>query len=212
MATKRPNLPEPVEEWLIRLEAASKDLPRQSREDLRANAWKTLAQTMSRNPSPAEVDLALQLLGEPEKVAEMERERLGYVEANTVGRYERITMFVMAISGVLPVAGLVIAVAMMWNSKAFAEKVKSWATLVIPLGWIVTGIVTVVVGGDLWTVWLGGLVITPCVSALILMVNYAARQVTDAQEANRRSWALERERRQQRRPDDQPGPTHPEMN
>lgn len=212
MATKRPNLPDPVEQWLVRLEEASKDLPKQSREDLRANAWKTLAQTMSRDPSPAEVDLALQLLGEPEKVAQLERERLGELPIDGVGRFERITMFWMAVSILLPVVGLVIAVAMMWNSKAFSEKVKSACTFIILFGWIITVALVTVGGGGLKALAIGALVITPCVSALILMVNYAVRQVTDAQEANRRSWALEKERNRQQRPDDQPGPSQPEMN
>jgi hypothetical protein len=123
-----------VERYLADLHEALGDLPRRQRDELIGEIQAHIDEALPSGASDAEVRTLLDRLGEPEQIADAERERLG-VDAPTVGWLERLTIPLLLIGGVvIPVAGWIVGLVFLWLSRCWSSRDKLIGTLVVPGG------------------------------------------------------------------------------
>jgi len=123
-----------VDGYLDDLRNSLRDLPRKQREELVAEVSSHLEATIPMGAGEAEVLTALDRFGDPEQIAEAERERLG-LGLPVPGWREWLAIPLLLVGGVvLPVAGWLIGVVLLWLSKCWSARDKLIATLVVPGG------------------------------------------------------------------------------
>lgn len=123
-----------VDSYLSDLRAALRDLPRKQREELVADVSSHLEATIPLGASDAEVLTALDRFGDPEQIAEAERERLG-MEGPRAGWLEWLAIPLLLIGGVvIPVLGWIVGVVFLWLSQCWSWRDKLLATLLLPGG------------------------------------------------------------------------------
>ncbi|HVI18695.1 MAG TPA: hypothetical protein VM712_09960 [Gaiellales bacterium] len=123
-----------VDGYLADLRDASRDLPRREREELVGEIQAHIDETLPAGASDAEVRTLLDRLGEPEQIADAERERLG-IDVPVAGWLERLTIPLLLIGGVvIPVVGWIVGLAFLWLSRCWSSRDKLIGTLVVPGG------------------------------------------------------------------------------
>jgi hypothetical protein len=89
-----------VDKYMADLRDALGDLPRRQRDELVREIQAHIDEALPSGASGAEVRTLLDRLGEPEQIADAERERLG-IDAPAVGWFERLTIPLLLIGGVV---------------------------------------------------------------------------------------------------------------
>jgi uncharacterized membrane protein len=123
-----------AERYLAELRVALSDLPRRRRDELVAEIQAHLDETAPPGSSDAQVAEALDRLGDPEHIAEEERERSGFV-AYEAGWMEYVAIPFLLVGGVIiPFLGWMIGVVLLWLSRVWTVRDKLWGTLLLPGG------------------------------------------------------------------------------
>jgi hypothetical protein len=123
-----------VDAYLDDLRDSLRDLPRKQREELIAEVSSHLEATIPLGASQADVLTALDRFGDPERIADAERERLG-LALPAPGWREWLAIPLLLVGGVvLPVLGWLIGVLLLWLSRCWSARDKLIATLVVPGG------------------------------------------------------------------------------
>ncbi|HEV8154328.1 MAG TPA: hypothetical protein VGP67_02265 [Gaiellales bacterium] len=123
-----------VDRYLADLHDALRDLPRRQRDELVGEIEAHIDEALPSGASDAEVRTLLDRLGEPEQIADAERERLG-IDAPSVGWLERLTIPLLLIGGVvIPVVGWIVGLVFLWLSRCWSTRDKLIGTLVVPGG------------------------------------------------------------------------------
>jgi hypothetical protein len=123
-----------VDGYLDDLRDALRDLPRKQREELVAEVSSHLEATIPLGAGEAEVLTALDRFGDPDQIADAERERLG-LGLPAPGWREWLAIPLLLVGGVvLPALGWLIGVVLLWLSRCWSGRDKLVATLVVPGG------------------------------------------------------------------------------
>jgi hypothetical protein len=134
-----------IEDYIADLDRKSKRLPVDVRRELHTYVKEHLDEEFRSTPSPdpSEVRRALSALGDPAKlVADMER--LGPEGARAAGSsYEKRALLWLTIGSLLPGAGWLVGIALLWRSTLWTVRDKVIGTLAFPGG----------VWGVLWSWW-----------------------------------------------------------
>ncbi|ANY06535.1 HAAS signaling domain-containing protein [Pseudonocardia sp. HH130630-07] len=141
-----------VERYLLRLRAATADLPADQREELLADLAAHLAEAVPPGSDELTARRVLDGLGAPELVAAAARKETGPVarpDAGPVEVYDVIAVLVLLLGGfAMPVLGWIVGVVLLWGSPRFSDQDKWLGTLAWPAV-IAVGIVAFVAGGPL---------------------------------------------------------------
>jgi uncharacterized membrane protein len=125
-----------VEDYLRRLEASLKDLPRDRRQELVEEIREHIEVGRSELGSESEADLRslLDRIGDPADIAADSTERLG-IQPDRVGLMEVAAVVLLPIGGVVvPFLGWVVGVILLWASKAWTLRDKLIGTFLLPGG------------------------------------------------------------------------------
>jgi uncharacterized membrane protein len=125
-----------VDEYLRRLDAELRDLPRARRRELVQEISEHIAEARSALATEGEADVrnVIDRLGEPADIAAEARERLG-VHPRKAGWMEVAALVLLPIGGVvIPILGWVVGVVLLWASEAWTVRDKLIGTLIIPGG------------------------------------------------------------------------------
>jgi hypothetical protein len=123
-----------VDKYMADLRDALRDLPRRQRDELVGEIQAHIDEALPSGASDAEVRTLLDRLGEPEQIADAERERLG-IDVPAVGWFERLTIPLLLIGGVvIPVLGWIVGLVFLWLSRCWSTRDKLIGTLVVPGG------------------------------------------------------------------------------
>jgi len=123
-----------VDKYLADLRDALRDMPRRQRDELVGEIRAHIDEALPSGSSDADVRTLLDRLGEPEQIADAERERLG-IDAPAVGWLERLTIPLLLIGGVvIPVVGWIVGLVFLWLSRCWSSRDKLIGTLVVPGG------------------------------------------------------------------------------
>lgn len=123
-----------VDSYLSDLRAALRDLPRKQREELAADVSSHLEATIPLGATDAEVLTALDRFGDPEQIADAERERLG-MEGLRAGWLEWLAIPLLLVGGVvIPVIGWIVGTVFLWLSRCWTLRDKLIGTLLVPGG------------------------------------------------------------------------------
>ena len=123
-----------VDGYVAELREAVSDLPRKQREELVAEVSSHLEATIPLSASEAEVLTALDRFGDPEQIADAERERLD-IQRRTASWREWLAIPLLLFGGlILPVIGWVIGLVLLWISQCWSVRDKLIGTLVVPGG------------------------------------------------------------------------------
>ncbi|HXY71917.1 MAG TPA: hypothetical protein VEM41_05190 [Actinomycetota bacterium] len=124
-----------AEEYLARLRTAAGRLPPDRRDDLMSEIEAHLAESVPPDATEAQVRTAIDRLGDPEQIVAAESLDEPALPARTTGPLEWVAIGALLIGGiVLPIAGWVAGVVMLWVSRAWTVRDKVIGTLVLPLG------------------------------------------------------------------------------
>lgn len=137
-----------VDDYLRRLNAALKDLPRDRRRELVEEIREHIELGRTELGSQSEADLRslLDRIGNPSDIAADSTERLG-VRPVRVGWMEVAAVVLLPIGGiVLPFLGWVIGVILLWASKAWDLRDKLIGTFVLPGGLLLPAYLLLTVG------------------------------------------------------------------
>ncbi|BBG02641.1 MULTISPECIES: HAAS signaling domain-containing protein [Pseudonocardia] len=131
-----------VERYLLRLRAASADLPGAQRDELLGDITAHLAEAVPDGFDELTARRALDALGAPEQVAAAARAENGAVArpgAGSAQAFDVAAVLLLLLGGfVVPVLGWVAGVVMLWSSPRWAVADKWLGTLVMP-GAVVVG-------------------------------------------------------------------------
>ncbi len=122
--------PDPVAEYLARLDEAAGVLPAAQRRELRAELQEHLREAAAED----ELRDALERLGDP---AEIVAEQLRGVPAPgppSVGRQQWGAIVLLLAGGFLAGVGWIVGVALLWSSRAWSVREKLVGTLIVPGG------------------------------------------------------------------------------
>ena len=131
-----------IQDYLKRLDRATRDIPPTRRRELREEIQQHVAEAVPGDATEAAVRTALDRLGSPEQIAAAERERLGTVHARA-GWVEAAAMLLLLIGSSvllliggtwLAVLGWVAGVVLLWRSRVWSPRDKLLGTFVIPFG------------------------------------------------------------------------------
>ena len=123
-----------VDDYLRRLRAEARRLPRSDREELLQQIQEHLDEAIPPGTSDAEVRNALERLGSPETIVAEERERLG-IPAIRAGKLEWCVVFLLPFGAVvLPLIGWLFGVFLLWCSRVWTTREKLIGTLLPPGG------------------------------------------------------------------------------
>jgi hypothetical protein len=123
-----------VDQYLAELRAALRDMPRKQREELIADVSSHLEATIPLGAADADVLNALDRFGDPEQIAEAERERLGLDEPRA-GWLEWLAIPLLLVGGVVvPVLGWILGAVFLWLSRCWTLRDKLVGTLIVPGG------------------------------------------------------------------------------
>jgi hypothetical protein len=137
-----------VDDYLRRLNAALKDLPRDRRRELVEEIREHIELGRTELGSESEADLRslLDRIGDPSDIAADSTERLG-VRPVRVGWMEVAAVVLLPIGGiVLPFLGWVVGVILLWVSKAWDLRDKLIGTFVLPGGLLLPAYLLLTVG------------------------------------------------------------------
>jgi hypothetical protein len=130
-----------IEEYLDRLTAATRTLPKARREETLAEIREHIRITLSQSEDQGEatVRTILDRLGAPEDIAREAGADLDAAPREATGRrvgaFEVVTVILLLIGGiVLPVLGWVIGAVLLWASGRWTVRDKVIGTLVVPGG------------------------------------------------------------------------------
>jgi hypothetical protein len=121
-----------VEEYLKRLDAAARGLPRAERRELRAQIEEHLRLAIGAEPDEAEVRAALERLGDPDEIVagqDGRREARRGIGGQAVG-----AIALLLVGGFLAGIGWIVGVVMLWTSVAWTTREKLIGTLLVPGG------------------------------------------------------------------------------
>jgi uncharacterized membrane protein len=125
-----------VDDYLRRLNAALKDLPRDRRQELVDEIREHIDVGRSElgSETEAEIRSLLDRIGDPADIAADSTERLG-IQPVRVGLMEVAAVVLLPIGGiVVPFIGWVVGVILLWASKAWTLRDKLIGTLLVPGG------------------------------------------------------------------------------
>lgn len=129
--------------YLRRVRSAGRQLPRDSRDELVAQLEEHLRDAAPNGSSRADVQAALDQLGEPEVIVAEESRRLGIPPARA-GAREWWAIGLLLVGGViLPIIGWLVGAYLLWTSRVWSVRDKLLGTLVVPGGWIWVPVVLV---------------------------------------------------------------------
>lgn len=137
-----------VEDYMRRLRAALKDLPRDRRGELEEEIREHIEVGRSELGAENEAELRslLDRIGDPSDIAANSREGLG-VRPVRIGLMEVAAVVLLPIGGiVLPFLGWVIGVVLLWASSAWNLRDKLIGTFLLPGGLLLPGFLMVAVG------------------------------------------------------------------
>ena len=123
-----------VDRYLRDLRDALRDVPARQRDELLAEISAHIEESLPEDPSEAQVRSALERLGDPQDIADSERERLG-IEPARAGWVEWLAIPLLLLGGVvIPGLGWFVGVVLLWLSKVWSPTDKLMATLLVPGG------------------------------------------------------------------------------
>lgn len=126
-----------IRDYLQRVRTAGRQLPRDSREELVGQLEEHLRDAAPSGSSRADVQAALDQLGDPEEIVAEESRRLGIAPARA-GAREWWAIPLLLVGGViLPVIGWLIGAYLLWTSRVWSFRDKLLGTLALPGGWFV---------------------------------------------------------------------------
>jgi uncharacterized membrane protein len=125
-----------IRDYLQRIRAAGRQLPRDSRDELVAQLEEHLRDAAPSGASRAEVMAALDQLGEPEEIVAEESRRLGISRVSAGAREWWAIALLLPGSVILPIFGWLVGVYLLWTSRVWSTRDKLLGTLVLPGGWI----------------------------------------------------------------------------
>ena len=121
-----------VEDYLKRLDAASRRLRRVDRRELRAQIEEHLELALPVEPSEAEVRTVLDRLGDPEEIV---AEQYGHQSApGGIGAQALGAIVLLLLGGFLAGIGWLVGVVLLWTSRAWTTGEKLIGTLLVPGG------------------------------------------------------------------------------
>jgi uncharacterized membrane protein len=132
-----------IRDYLERIRAAGRQLPRDSRDELVAELEEHLRDAAPGGSSRADVAAALDQLGEPEEIVAEESRRLGIAPVRAGGREWWAIAMLLPGSVILPVVGWLVGVYLLWTSRVWSIREKLLGTLVLPGGWIAVPVVLI---------------------------------------------------------------------
>jgi uncharacterized membrane protein len=129
-----------IRDYLQRVRTAGRQLPRDCRDELVAQLEEHLRDAAPDGSSRADVQAALDRLGEPDTIVAEESRRLGIPTAHTGGR-EWAAIVLLLVGGViLPGLGWLVGAYLLWTSRVWSIREKLLGTLVLPGGWIAVAV------------------------------------------------------------------------
>ena len=133
-----------VKDYLRRLGAASRGLPRAERRELRAQIEEHLSAALRDDASEADVRTALEHLGDPEDIV---AEQFAGRSTGGAGVKEWTTVLLLLFGTGLFLVGWFVGVVMLWSSRAWTTGEKVLGTLILPGGvfgafWILASSIT----------------------------------------------------------------------
>jgi hypothetical protein len=131
-----------VEDYLKRLRAALRDLPRDRRREIADEVAAHIAEARAQLPeeSEAAVRTLLDRVGDPSEIAAAELERVGPRRSML---HEVAAIVLLLVGGFVFVVGWLAGVVLLWASDAWTTRDKLVGTLVVP-GGLVTALVLLV--------------------------------------------------------------------
>jgi uncharacterized membrane protein len=131
MASKADRL---VADYLKRLDAELRDLPRARRRELHQEISEHIADARADlEEDESSVRGLLDRLGDPEEIAAEARERFGVQRKS--GNIDVLALILLLIGGVvLPLIGWLVGVVLLWTSSVWTQREKLIGTLVVPGG------------------------------------------------------------------------------
>jgi hypothetical protein len=137
-----------VDDYLRRLNAALKDLPRDRRRELVEEIREHIevGRTELASETEAELRSLLDRIGDPSDIAADSTDRLG-IRPVPVGWMEVVAVVLLPIGGVVvPFVGWVVGVILLWASKAWDLRDKLIGTFVLPGGLLLPAYLLLTVG------------------------------------------------------------------
>jgi hypothetical protein len=123
-----------VDDYLGRLRAEARRLPRSRRDELLQEIQEHLDEALPPGSSEADARNALEHLGDPETIVGEEFQRLG-IQPARAGKLEWAVVFLLPFgSVVIPILGWVLGVILLWGSRVWTTREKLIGTLVPPGG------------------------------------------------------------------------------
>jgi hypothetical protein len=124
-----------VADYLKRLDAELRDLPRARRRELHQEISEHIAEARAdlEKEDESGVRELLDRLGEPEDIAAEARERFGVQRKS--GNLDVLALILLLMGGVvLPLIGWLVGVVLLWTSSVWTQREKLIGTLVVPGG------------------------------------------------------------------------------
>lgn len=127
--------PDPMGDYLQRLDEAAGALPEAERRELRAEIEQHLRDALADDDGEASLREALERLGDPhEIVAEQLRSQTPPQPRRRVGAQQWGAIFLLLAGGFLAGIGWIVGLVLLWSSKAWSVREKLIGTLLVPGG------------------------------------------------------------------------------
>jgi len=136
-----------VKEYLARLRAAGRALPRAERRELESQIEEHLRDALPAGADEAETRSALDRLGSPEAVIAEHLDRVG-ARAGGAGAADWSAVILLLFGGLLAMVGWFVGVVLLWRSHVWSAREKVIGTLLVPGGLATTVLLALILADN----------------------------------------------------------------
>jgi len=139
--------PDPMGDYLQRLDAAARALPPPERRELRAEIEAHLRDALADDDGEAALREALERLGDPREIV-ADQLRSSAAPPRRVGAQQWSAIVLLLAGGFLVGIGWILGLVLLWSSRAWSVREKLIGTLLVPGGLATVFFLAVRVGGE----------------------------------------------------------------